>query len=91
MNTATSKSVSWIDENSYLVHQIYYFDFDGELFKSISNSDFRELDKERGKYMVTEMRAINHQNKRSSEMVMDQVAVIPTDQSYFTVAYLEKE
>ena len=86
-----SKSVSWIDENSYLVHQIHYFDFNGKLFKSITNSDFRELDKEGGKYMVTGMRAVNQQNKRSSEMVMDQVAVIPTDESYFTVAYLEKE
>jgi preprotein translocase subunit SecF/outer membrane lipoprotein-sorting protein len=86
-----SKSVSWIDENNYLVHQIHYFDFDGKLFKSITNSDFRELDKEGGKYMVTGMRAVNQQNKRSSEMVMDQVAVIPTDESYFTVAYLEKE
>ncbi len=86
-----SKSVSWIDENSYLVHQVHYFDFNGKLFKSITNSNFRELDKEHGKYMVTEMRAVNLLNKRSSEMVMDQVAVIPTDDSYFTVAYLEKE
>ncbi len=86
-----SKSVSWVDENSYLVHQIYYFDFDGEMFKSIINSDFKELDKKKGKYMVTGMKANNHQNKRSSEMVMDQVAISATDESYFTVAYLEKE
>ncbi len=86
-----SKSVSWVDEDSYLVHQIYYFDFDGEMFKSIINSDFKELDKKKGKYMVTGMKAINHDNKRSSEMVMQQVAVTPTDESYFTVAYLEKE
>jgi hypothetical protein len=61
------------------------------MFKSIINSDFKELDKEKGKYMVTGMKAINHDNKRSSEMVMEQVAVTPTDESYFTVAYLEKE
>ena len=86
-----SKSVSWVDEDSYLVHQIYYFDFDSEMFKSIINSDFKELDKKKGKYMVTGMKAINHENKRSSEMVMQQVALTPTDESYFTVAYLEKE
>ena len=86
-----SKSVSWVDENTYLVHQIYYFDFDGEMFKSIINSDFKELDKKNGRYMVTGMKAINHDNRRSSEMVMEQVAVTPTDESYFTVAYLEKE
>jgi hypothetical protein len=85
------KSVSWIDENSYLVYRIHYFNFDGELFKSIINSKFQELDKERGRYMVTSMKAVNHQNNRSSEMIMDQVAVTPTSESYFTVAYLEKE
>ncbi|MDF1574174.1 MAG: MMPL family transporter [Bacteroidales bacterium] len=86
-----SKSVSWIEENTYLVYKIQYFDFDGELFKSITNSEFRELDKEQGKYMVTGMKAVNHQNKRSSEMIMDQVSVTSTNPSYFTVAYLEKE
>jgi hydrophobe/amphiphile efflux-3 (HAE3) family protein len=86
-----SKSVSWIDENSYLVYQIQYFDFDGDLFKSITNSDFRELDKKQGRYMVTSMKAVNYQNNRSSEMIMEKVAVTPTDESYFTVAYLEKE
>jgi hypothetical protein len=40
--------------------------------------------------MVTGMKAINHENKRSSEMVMEQVAVTSTNESYFTVAYLEK-
>jgi len=86
-----SKSLSWVDENSHLVYQIYYFDFDGDMFKSIVNSDFRELDKENGRYMVTGMKAMNHQNKRSSEMIMEQVAVTSTNESYFTVAYLEKE
>jgi hydrophobe/amphiphile efflux-3 (HAE3) family protein len=85
------KSVSWVDENTYLVYQIHYADYDGELFKTITNSDFQELDKEKGRYMVTGMKAINHQNKRSSEIVMDQVAVTSTNSSYFTVAYLEKE
>jgi len=85
------KSVSWIDENTYLVYQIHYADFDGDLFKTISNSDFKELDKERGRYMVTGMKALNHQNKRSSEMRMEQIAVADTDPSYFTVTYLEKE
>jgi hypothetical protein len=41
--------------------------------------------------MVTGMKAMNHQNNRSSEMVMEQVAVTSTNESYFTVAYLEKE
>ena len=84
-----SKSISWVDESSFLVYQIYYFDYDGEHFKTITNSDFRELDK--GKYMITGMKAVNHQNNRSSEMLMEQVSVSSTNDSYFTVAYLEKE
>lgn len=41
--------------------------------------------------MITNMHASNHSNGRSSEMVMEQVALTPTSKSYFTVAYLEKE
>jgi preprotein translocase subunit SecF/outer membrane lipoprotein-sorting protein len=85
------KSVSWVDKKTFLVYQIHYADFDGELYKTINNSDFQELDTERGKYMVTGMKVINHQNKRSSEMLMNQVALTVTNEAYFTVAYLEKE
>jgi len=85
-----SRSLSWVDKNSYLVYEIRYFDFDGELFKTITHKDFKKLDNQSGKYMVVHMEAVNHQNKRSSEMIMNKVAVSPTDPSYFTVAYLEK-
>jgi predicted RND superfamily exporter protein len=84
-----SKSISWVDENKFLVYQIHYFDYNGELFKSITNSDFRDLEK--GRYMVTGMKALNLENKRNSEMVMEEVSVTPTDDSYFTVAFLEKD
>ncbi|MEN8228626.1 MAG: MMPL family transporter [Bacteroidota bacterium] len=86
-----SRSLSWVDKNSYLVHQTYYFDFDGELFKTIHNKEFKMLDRGDDKYMVTHMIAINHSNNRKSEMVMEKVAVTPVNNSYFTVAYLEKE
>ena len=86
-----SKSVSWVDKNSYLVHQTRYFDFDGELFKTISNLEFRSTDNTGDSYMVTRMHALNHSNGRSSEMVMEQFDVTPTNEAYFTVAYLEKQ
>jgi len=86
-----SRSVSWVAKNTYLVQEINYFDFDGELFKTITHKEFKKLDDREGKYMVIHMEAINHQNKRSSEMVMNKVAVTATDPNYFTVAYLEKE
>ncbi|MEN8229688.1 MAG: MMPL family transporter, partial [Bacteroidota bacterium] len=52
-----SKSVSWVDKNSCLVHQILYYDFDDELFKTITHKEFRKLDESQGKYMVTHMHA----------------------------------
>lgn len=85
-----SKSLSWIDKNTYLVYRIDYFDFDGELFKTISNREFKMLDKAKGAYMVTNMNAKNHSNKRSSDMIMKQVEVSTPNEDYFTVAYLEK-
>jgi len=85
-----SKSLSWIDKNSYLVYRIDYFDFDGELFKTISNREFKKLEKSEGSYMVIKMHAKNLSNKRSSEMVMKQVDVTTANPDYFTVAYLEK-
>jgi outer membrane lipoprotein-sorting protein len=86
-----ARSVSWVDKNSYLVHQTLYYDFDGELSKTIENREFQKLDEGEGKYMVTRMFANNHSKGRSSEMIMDQVAVTSTNKDYFTVAYLEKE
>ncbi len=86
-----ARSVSWVDKNSYLVHQTLYYDFENELYKTIENREFQKLDEEEGKYMVTSMFANNHSKERSSEMVMDQVAVTSTNKDYFTVAYLEKE
>ena len=86
-----SRSVHWVDKNNYLVHRTEYHDFDGEMFKTIDNREFRELDPSNNKYMVTHMAAENHSNGRSSEMVMEEVAVTATDPSYFSVSFLEKE
>jgi outer membrane lipoprotein-sorting protein len=86
-----SRSVSWIGKNQYLAYRTEYYDGDGVLFKTITNKSFEELDPENSRFMVTHMTAVNHSNDRSSEMVMEQVAAIPTRESYFTVAYLEKE
>lgn len=86
-----SKSIFWLDKNSHLVYRTEYYDFDNELFKTISNKEFMKMEDDKGSYMVTHMVAQNHSNKRSSEMVMDQVVVTATKTSYFTVAYLERQ
>ncbi len=85
------RSVSWVDKNSFLVYQTEYYDSDDKLFKTITNKEFELLDEKNHRSIVTHMIAINHSNRRSSEMIMDQVAVTSTNKSYFTVAYLEKE
>ncbi len=86
-----TRSEALIDKNSYLAYRTEYFDGDGDLYKTITNKDFKLLDPENNRYMVTHMEAVNHSNLRTSEMVMDQVEAIQTKESYFTVAYLEKE
>jgi len=86
-----SRSVSWIDKQDFLAYRIEYYKEDGVLNKTIANEEFRKLDAMNNKYMVTHMAAENHINGRSSEMVMDEISVTATDESYFTVAYLEKE
>ena len=85
------RSVSWIDKNSYLAYRTDYFDGDEEAFKTITNKEFKKLDPVNNRYMVTHMIAVNHGSERSSEIVMEKVEAIPTKESYFTVAYLEKE
>ena len=85
-----SKSIIWLDKNNYLVYRTQYFDFEDELFKTISNKKFEKMEDEKGSYMVTHMFAQNHSNKRSSEMIMEQVAVTTPKTSYFTVLYLER-
>ena len=86
-----SRSISWVDKKSYLVLEICYYDFDDELFKTITHKEFKKLENAEGKYMVIHMEAVNHQNKRRSQMLMNKVAVTATNPDYFTVAYLEKE
>ncbi len=86
-----ARSVRWVNKNNYLVQKTEYYNFDGDLFKTIENKAFKELDPENHKYMVTHMIAQNLSSGRRSEMVMEKVAVTATDPSYFTVSFLEKE
>jgi hypothetical protein len=86
-----TRSVSWIGKNNYLAYRTDYYDVDGEAFKTITNKEFKKLDSVNNRYMVTHMIAVNHRSERSSEIFMERVEAIPTKESYFTVAYLEKE
>ena len=85
-----SSSVSWIGKEDHVVRQTEYFDFDGELLKRIETLNFKLLEPEAGKYMVTGMVATNFRNGRSSEMKMEKIEIAETNDSYFTVNYLER-
>jgi len=84
-----ARSLSWVDKNTYLVYRSNFYSVDGDLIKTIRHLAFEELGE--GRYMVSSMEARNLENHRKSTMVLDQVALTPTRESYFTVAYLEKQ
>ncbi|MEX0981829.1 MAG: outer membrane lipoprotein-sorting protein [Bacteroidales bacterium] len=85
-----SRSVRWIGKNDYIARRSEYFDYDNALIKRIEAVEFKLLDSSAGKFMVTEMVAENFENGRSSRMKMDQIDITETDESYFTVTYLER-
>ncbi len=85
-----SRSVRWIGKNDYIARRSEYFDYDNALIKRIETVEFKLLDSSVGKYMVTDMVAENFQNGRSSRMKINQIDITETDESYFTVSYLER-
>jgi hypothetical protein len=85
-----SRSVSWIGKNDYIVRRSAYYDYDDALIKNIETIEFKLLDPSAGKYMVTEMVAENFRNGRSSRMKMNEIEITETNESYFTVPYLER-
>lgn len=86
-----SRTVSWMDDNNYLVYRIDYYDMDGTLFKTITNEKFEPITNEKGKFMVTEMKAQNLENERHSEMLIRDLRFVEIDPSIYSVANLERE
>jgi outer membrane lipoprotein-sorting protein len=85
-----SKSVVWVDKNDYIVQRSFYYDFEGEHFKTIETLSYKMLDPAGKKFMITEMTAENLQNKRSSRLVMDKVQLADTKDEYFSTTFLEQ-
>ena len=85
------RKISWVNKSNNILVKSDYFDFENELFKSLSVLEYRELDTVNHKFIVTNMKIDNIRNGRSSNMVMDQVLFNPNvSEKYFTIAYLEK-
>lgn len=85
-----SRKVTYLDKNDLKIKKIDFYNFDGNLFKTI---EIVATQPQTGKpgYIMTEMYAVNHINGRSSRIKFDQVntsAVIPDNT--FTVDNLSR-
>jgi len=66
-----SKSVSYIDKNSYLSYKVEYYDLSGNLHRILTSLDYKNVTKTTFFSYRTVME--NVQNKRVSEMVVNKV------------------
>jgi len=82
--------IMWIDRERFLTKRSWYFDSSGNHYKTIENTNYQLIDEENGRYMMMSMRAENHSNGRSSEMVLEKVALADSKDAYFSITYLEK-
>jgi hypothetical protein len=67
-----SKKITYLDKNSLKTKQVDFYNFDGELFKTIEIVATIPLEGKEG-YVMTDMSAINHLSGRSSRVKFDQV------------------
>lgn len=86
-----SKKVAYVGTDDLLVHQVDYYDLNGEKEKVMRITGYKLVDGENHKYIATNMDIQNLQNNRESKMVMEQY--VPNSglkDDLFTTAYLEK-
>ena len=83
-----SRKITWLDKKDLKVKKIEFFNFDGELFKTIDIISTVPITGKEG-YIMTEMYVMNHNNGRSSRIKFDEInttSVIPDNT--FTVEAL---
>jgi hypothetical protein len=85
-----SRKITCLDKKDLKVKKIEFFNFDGELFKTIDIVSTQPIAGKEG-YIMTEMFVKNHINGRSSRIKFDELntaSVIP--ESAFTVEAMER-
>lgn len=84
------KKVMTIDKENFVFRKaLYYNNFD-ELTKILVIKKIKLLDKEKQKYMATNMVMENKENGRRSVMIIDNMQYNPkVKEEYFTIRYLE--
>jgi Outer membrane lipoprotein-sorting protein len=84
-----TKKVSYLNMDTYQVRKMDFYNFDGELFKTIEIRSVHSLPE--GKYMVTDMIANNLVTKRRSEITFSNIQdMVRVEDSYFSVQNLER-
>ncbi len=83
------KKIAWVEKSSFLTQKIEFYDLEGKKFKILIYSDFRK--QASGKYFSYTMIAENLQNKRKSELLVDQFTLgTKLTENYFSPTSLEK-
>lgn len=67
-----SRKITWLDKSDLKVKKIEFFNFDGDLFRTIEILATQPIAGKEG-YIMTEMYAENHLNGRSSRIIFDEV------------------
>jgi hypothetical protein len=86
-----SKKVAYVGKDDLLVHQVDYYDLNGEKEKVMNISGYERVDEDDSKYIARNMHIQNLMNGRESMMVMEKVQLNPDlKDELFTTTYLEK-
>lgn len=84
-----SKKISYIDQGTWQVKKMEFFDFDHQLFKTIEIKSVYQFDG--GKYMIRDMISTNHINGRKSEIIFSSLKEgIVVNDSFFSLVNLER-
>ncbi|MCI0523319.1 MAG: outer membrane lipoprotein-sorting protein [Bacteroidales bacterium] len=67
-----SRKITWLDKKDLKIKKIEFFNFDGELFKTIEILSTQPIAGKEG-YIMTEMYVMNHINGRSSRIKFDEL------------------
>lgn len=87
----SSKRISFIAKQDYVIRKAIYFDLDGELHKELAVENVKEIDTKNHKFRPMLMVMVNKQNGRKSVLDVDEIQFNPeVKDEFFTTRYLER-
>ncbi len=91
-NTGYSKRVAWLRKDSLMTVKSDFYDEQGEMLKTETFSDIRQMDAKRGKWQAMRMEASNVQTGHRTVIQFENFkANQNVKDDYFTTRYMEKE